>query len=72
MLEQIVLTEISELADFVRCYEPVFLYLLSRKTETEKKTELNAMRQRLATASSRTTEIDRVISRLYEDISCKG
>jgi DNA invertase Pin-like site-specific DNA recombinase len=67
VLEQIVLTEISELADFVRCYEPIFLYMISRKTETAKKTELNAMRQRLATARSRITEIDRVISRLYED-----
>ena len=68
VLEEIVLTEISALADFVRCYEPIFLYLISRKTETAKKTELNAMRQRLATARSRITEIDRVISRLYEDI----
>ncbi len=67
VLEQIVLTEIGELADFVRCYEPIFLYLISRKTETAKKTELYAMRQRLATARSRITEIDRVISRLYED-----
>ena len=67
VLEQIVLTEIGELADFVRCYEPIFLYMISRKTETAKKTELNAMRQRLATARSRITEIDRVISRLYED-----
>ncbi len=67
VLEQIVLTEIGELADFVRCYEPIFLYLISRKTETAKKTELNAMRQRLSVASSRITEIDRVISRLYED-----
>lgn len=48
-------------------YEPVFLYLLSRKTEAEKKTELNMMRQRLVTARSRISEIDRVISRLYED-----
>lgn len=67
MLEQIVQTAVSDLADFVRCYEPVFLFMLSCKTETEKKTELNVMRQRLAAARSRITEIDRVISRLYED-----
>ena len=67
VLEQIVQTAVSDLADFVRCYEPVFLFMLSRKTETEKKTELNVMRQRLAAARSRITEIDRVISRLYED-----
>lgn len=67
VLEQIVQTAVSDLADFVRCYEPIFLYLLSRKTEAEKKTELQAMRQRLNAARSRITEIDRVISRLYED-----
>ena len=67
VLEQIVRTAVSDLSDFVRCYEPVFLYLLSRKSETEKKTELQSMRQRLTAASSRITEIDRVISRLYED-----
>ena len=67
VLEQIVQTAVSDLADFVRCYEPIFLYLLSRKTEGEKKTELQAMRQRLSAAQSRISEIDRVISRLYED-----
>ena len=67
VLEQIVQAAVSDLADFVRCYEPVFLYLLSRKTETEKRTELQTMRQRLAAARNRISEIDRVISRLYED-----
>ena len=67
VLEQIVQTAVSDLADFVRNYEAVFLYMLSRKTEAEKKTELLAMRQRLTAAQSRISEIDRVISRLYED-----
>ncbi len=67
VLEQIVQTAVSDLADFVRNYEAVFLYMLSRKTENEKKAELLAMRQRLTAAQSRITEIDRVISRLYED-----
>ena len=67
VLEQIVQATVSDLADFVRCYEPVFLYLLSRKTEEEKKTELQTMRQRLVAAGNRISEIDRVISRLYED-----
>ena len=67
VLEQIVQTAVSDLADFVRNYEAVFLYMLSRKTEAEKKTELQAMRQRLTAAQNRISEIDRVISRLYED-----
>ncbi len=67
VLEQIVQTAVSDLADFVRNYEAVFLYMLSRKTEAEKKTELSAMRQRLTAAQNRISEIDRVISRLYED-----
>ena len=67
VLEQIVQTAVSDLADFVRNYEAVFLYMLSRKTEAEKKTELSAMRQRLTAAQNRISDIDRVISRLYED-----
>ena len=67
VLEQIVQTAVSDLANFVRNYEAVFLYMLSRKTEAEKKTELSAMRQRLTAAQNRISEIDRVISRLYED-----
>ncbi len=67
VLEQIVQTAVSDLADFVRNYEAIFLYMLSRKTEAEKKTELLAMRQRLSAAQARIFEIDRVISRLYED-----
>ena len=67
VLEQIVQTAVSDLADFVRNYEAIFLYMLSRKTEAEKKTELSAMRQRLTAAQNRISEIDRVISRLYED-----
>ena len=41
--------------------------MLSRKTEVEKIAELSTMRQRLTAAQSRISEIDRVISRLYEN-----
>lgn len=37
VLEQIVLETVRNLYDFVRCYEPVFLYMLAKK---------NAMRQK--------------------------
>ena len=31
VLQKIVLEAVGELADFVRCYEPVFLYLIARE-----------------------------------------
>jgi hypothetical protein len=38
VLERLVPEAVSDLSDFVRCYEPVFLYLLAKKN--------NAMRQK--------------------------
>lgn len=40
VLERIVFEAISNLADFVRCYEPVFLYLMASKNQTARKSEL--------------------------------
>ena len=66
-LSQMVLDAISHLADFVRCYEPVFLYLLYRKTAAEKKADLRRLNFTVETGKARIQEIDRLITRIYED-----
>ena len=67
VLEQIVLAAVSDLADFVRCYESVFLFMLASKNQAMQKKELQATKQRLEQTRKRVNEIDRIISRLYED-----
>ncbi len=67
VLEQIVLAAVSDLADFVRCYEPIFLFMLAKQNRIEQQKELQATHLRLEQSKKRVSEIDRVISRLYED-----
>lgn len=45
MLERIVLEAISDLADFVRCYEPVFLYMLAKKNSAMWQKEYRRIQQ---------------------------
>lgn len=66
-LEQIVLEAVSDLADFVRCYEPVFLFMAAKQRNSLRNQELQAMKGELTRSRKRATEIDRIISRLYED-----
>ena len=52
VLEKIVLEAVSSLADYVRCYEPVFLYFLAMQNNAEHQINLKVLRQSLAKASS--------------------
>ena len=45
MLERIVLEAISDLVDFVRCYEPVFLYMLAKKNSAMRQKEYRRIQQ---------------------------
>ena len=45
MLERIVLEAISDLADFVRCYESVFLYMLAKKNSAMRQKEYRRIQQ---------------------------
>ena len=67
VLQQIVLAAVSSLSDFMRCYEPVFFLLLAKQNQAAQQKELQATRVRLEQSKKRVVEIDRVISRLYED-----
>ena len=58
MLERIVLEAISDLADFVRCYEPVFLYMLAKKN--------SAMRQKEYRRSQQAVDLRLILRTLRE------
>lgn len=67
VLETIVKEAISELADFVRCYNSVFLYLISEKKGTESINLEKSLRAQTESAKQRISDLDKLFSRIYED-----
>lgn len=67
VLERIVFEAISNLSDFVRCYESVFLYLMATKKQTVRKTELQKLKNKVESGKRRISELDVIISRIYND-----
>ncbi len=67
VLEKLVLEAISDLADFVRCYEPVFLYMLAKKNNALKKAELRKLKHTVEKGQQRVVDLDRLIEKIYED-----
>lgn len=70
--DDIVVTEmrvcrINSLADFVRCYEPVFLYLMAQKDIVSKRTETNRLKSSIESGKRRIQDLDKLIERIYED-----
>ena len=70
-LTQIVWEVISELADFVKCYESVFLYLVSKGYQAEKEKTEGLMKRRLESEKARLKELQILIPKLYEDNAFK-
>ena len=66
VLEQIVLEAVSDLADFVRCYEPVFLYMLAKKNNAMRQKEYKRLQQAVESGTKRIAEIDRLIEKVFE------
>ncbi len=66
VLERIVLEAISNLSDFVRCYEPVFLYMLAKKNNALRQREYRRLQQTVENGTKRIAEIDRLIERVFE------
>ena len=58
---------INSLADFVRCYEPVFLYLMAQKDIVSKRTETNRLKSSIESGKRRIQDLDKLIERIYED-----
>lgn len=67
VLEKIVLEAIRNLADFVRCYEPVFLYMMAQKNSIGKKAEKQQLKAAISNGKNRIMELDKLIERIYED-----
>ena len=67
VLEKIVLEAIRNLADFVRCYEPVFLYMMAQKNSIGKKAEKQQLKAAISNGKNRIKELDKLIERIYED-----
>ena len=66
VLERLVLEAISDLADFVRCYEPVFLYMLAKKNTAMRQKERRQLQQAVENGTRRIAEIDRLIEKVFE------
>jgi site-specific DNA recombinase len=66
-LEKIIFKAITELAKFVDDFEPVFLYMLAKKTSSGKKHEMQTLKNSIESAKLRIKELDKLISRIYED-----
>ena len=67
VLEKIVLEAINSLADFVRFYEPVFLYLMVQKDIVSKRTETSKLKTAIESGKRRIQDLDKLIERIYED-----
>ena len=66
VLERRVLEAISSLADFVKCHEPVFLYMLAKKTNAMRQKEHKRLEQAVEQGTKRIAEIDRLIEKVFE------
>ncbi len=66
VLEQIVLEAVRNLSDFVRCYEPVFLYMLAKKKNAMRQKEYKRLQQAVENGTKRIAEIDRLIEKVFE------
>ncbi len=58
---------ISDFADFVRCHEPVFLYMMAMKNKAIRKAEFKKMQETVEYGKRRLEELERLMDKLYED-----
>ena len=61
------LEAISDMADFIRCNEVVFLYMLAQKNKAMQKAEFERLKKTVADGTIRLGELDRLMAKLYED-----
>ena len=57
MLERIVKDAVSELADFVRCYESVFLYLQAQKHSEFEKNQVKKLKATIESSKKRISDL---------------
>lgn len=67
VLTRIVIESIQKLANFISCYEPIFLHLLQKDRLLKKNDEEHELRRRLDAAKKRIDDLDKLIQTVYED-----
>jgi len=66
VLEKIVIEAISDLADFVKCHEAVFLYMLAKKNNAMRQQEFKRLERVVEKGTRRIAEIDKLIETAFE------
>lgn len=66
VLEKVVLEAVKNLADFVKCHEPVFLYMLARKNDAMRQQERKRLERVIECGTRRISEIDKLIEAAFE------
>ena len=66
-LQKIVLEAVSALSDFVRSYESVFLFLAAKQSSADRTQAIRDLKSAVEAGRQRIDELDRLISRIYED-----
>ena len=66
-LQKIVLEAVSALSDFVRSYESVFLFLAAKQNSADRTQTIRDLKSAVEAGRQRIDELDRLISRIYED-----
>ena len=66
VLEQIVTEAISDISDFIRCYENDFLNLIKMRSTIGRESDIQALKSAILNGNKRIKEIDRNISGLFE------
>lgn len=67
VLEQIVTETISELSDFIRSYNSVFVYLLAQKKGESNLNQEKFLKSTMESSKKRISDLDKLFSRIYED-----
>ena len=67
VLEMIVKEAVAGLADFVRCYESVFLYMQKQKCGEFQKKWQQELKLSMESRRKRIADLDKLFSRIYED-----
>ena len=67
VLEQLVLSAVTQLAQFAQHFEPVFLRMVSLADEKDRQQEAVKLKSRITAANKRITDLDRLVERIYED-----
>jgi len=65
-LEKVVLDAVRNLADYVKCHEPVFLYMLARKNDAMRQQERKRLERVIERGTRRISEIDKLIEAAFE------